>query len=164
VSPGPTSCYNKHMHNDNRLRIQAFIVLGFFALQFLVGMVLNFFVELPDSHPGAGGGDYISHSLQSLGWSLSGGGGLALTIHAYVGLSLCIGALVLFTRSLLAHSKWWSWMSGIAALFTIDAFLNGVDFASTGKDEASMAMAMAWLIAVALLVVALARRPKTSKT
>jgi hypothetical protein len=152
--------YNKRMQYDTKLRIQTFILLGFFALQFVAGMVLNFFVELPETHPGTTG-DYLTQVTQSVGWALSGAGGPALTIHVYLGLSLFIGALVLFIRSLRAHSKWWGWLTGFAALFTLDAFLNGADFASTGKDEASMAMAMAWLIAVAFLVVAIVRRPKT---
>ncbi|PXA65264.1 hypothetical protein CVS29_11400 [Arthrobacter psychrochitiniphilus] len=53
------------------------------------------------------------------------------------------------------------WPSGIAAVFTLAAFFNGLSFADYGEDFSSLIMASCWLIAVALVVFSLARtRPQ----
>ncbi|WP_146070353.1 hypothetical protein [Arthrobacter sp. GMC3] len=141
---------------SSRLRVHAVIVLWLFGLQFLAGMILNLFVELPTTHPGAGG-EYFSSSWKSLLWSMSDGGGWALLIHAWLAVLLFAGTLGLFLRSLPAGGRHWRWPSSIAALFTLGALFNGLSFADYGEDFSSMIMALCWLVAVALLVFALVR-------
>ncbi len=68
------------------VRRGAVVLIWAFALQFVIGMVLNLFVTLPDKHPGANGAEYFATSLTSLGWALSFGGGWALFTHAAIAL------------------------------------------------------------------------------
>jgi hypothetical protein len=149
---------------SSRLRVQTVFLLWIFGLQFLAGMILNLFVELPKTHPGAGG-EYFSSSWASLLWALGGGSGWALAVHTWLALLLFLGTLLLFLRSLVAGGQGWRWPSGIAALLTLGAVFNGLSFADYGEAFSSMIMASCWLVAVALLVFALIRaQPESAIT
>lgn len=125
-------------------------------------MTLNLFVTLPTIHPGAMGSDYFASAARGLWWALTNGGGIALTLHAYLALVLVLGCLALLVRGVAAHSKLWSWSGGVAALFTIGALFNGLSFVDYSHDFSSMIMASCWLAAVAVVVASLmldARQP-----
>lgn len=138
-------------------RPQAIALLIAFGVQFALGMLLNLFVQLPKTHPGSTGGEYFSRSFTSLGWALSGGGGPWLFVHAGLGLLLALATLALFIGCLARRVRGWRWLTGVAALFTVGAFFNGMSFVDYGEDFSSAIMAGCWLIAVTLLVVAVAR-------
>jgi hypothetical protein len=142
------------------VRRGAVVLIWAFALQFVIGMVLNLFVTLPDRHPGANGADYFATSLTSLGWALSFGGGWALFTHAVIALALCAGCLVLFLATLRASGRGWRWLTGIATLFAVGALFNGLSFVDYNHDFSSMIMAGCWLIAVGSLVAAVVRHPR----
>ena len=142
------------------LRTKAIGLLWFFALQFLLGMFLNFFVKIPDVHPGTTGEEYFSRSWTSLLWALSLEGGVALFIHALVGTILFIGSLAIFVYSLVLRAHRWRWPLGLAAFFTFTAFFNGMSFLDYGEDFSSAIMATAWLGAVASICFALVRRDR----
>lgn len=139
-------------------RPQAIALLIAFGVQFALGMLLNLFVELPKTHPGSSGDEYFSRSFTSLGWALSGGAGPALLAHAWLALLLALGALALFIRCLVGRVRGWRWLTGVAALFTVGAFFNGMSFVDYGEDFSSAIMAGCWLIAVTLLVTAVVRQ------
>ena len=144
------------MKNDN-VRPQAIGLLFGYGLQFLAGMLLNLFVTIPSKHPGSSGSNYFSRSSHSLIWALSGSGGWELAVHVYLGLLLVIGSLSLFIRAVALHNKRWSIAGGVAALFTLGAFFNGLSFIDFNKDFSSMIMATCWLVAVGALFVGIAR-------
>lgn len=132
------------------------VLLSLFGVQFLAGMTLNLFVELPQTHPGSSG-EYFSRSWASLLWSLGGGAGWALLVHAWLAVLLALGTVLLFLSSLTSGGRGWRWPSATAALFTVGALFNGLSFADYGEDYSSLIMASCWLVAVAILVFALAR-------
>ena len=138
-----------------QLRKLAAGLLVFYGIQFLAGMTLNLFVNLPKSHPGTTGSNYYSQSGHSLIWALSGGGGVALAIHVYIAIGLFFGSLALFIRSIVVEDRLWKWCGGIAAFFTLGALANGLSFVDFGKNVNSMAMATCWLVAVSALVIGL---------
>ncbi len=119
-----------------------------YVLQFLAGMILNLFVTLPAKHPGSVGSNYFARSWHSLVWSLSGGGGWQLATHAGIAVLLVLGSTALFVKALIWHDKTWSIYGGIAALFTLGAFFNGMSFVDFNKNISSMIMATCWLAAV----------------
>lgn len=135
-----------------KIRIHAQVLLIAYALQFLAGMLLNLFVKIPQSHPGDSGSDYFARSTHSLIWSLSGGGGWELAFHAYLAVGLVLGSISLFIKSMVAASKQWQIASGLAAIFTLGAFFNGLSFIDFNKNISSMIMAICWLVAVASLI------------
>jgi hypothetical protein len=139
------------------LRTHAKILLILFAVQFLAGMLLNLFVTLPKVHPGTSGDNYFTQSWASLVWTLSGGGGWALAVHASIAVALLIGTIALFVRTLSPRGRGWRWGSGIAALFTLGALFNGLSFADYNQDFSSMIMATCWLVAVTAVVIPLIR-------
>ena len=141
-------------------RRPAIVLLIAFGVQFALGMLLNLFVELPTTHPGSTGDEYFTRSFTSLGWALSGAAGPALLLHASLALLLALGTLALFIRCLVGRVRGWRWLTGIAALFTVGAFFNGMSFVDYGEDFSSAIMAGCWLIAVTLLVTAVVRRPR----
>jgi hypothetical protein len=139
----------------SKLPEQATGLLVGYALQFLVGMLLNLFVTLPAKHPGTAGHNYFGQSVHSLTWALSNGGGWELTAHVYLGLLLVLGSCSLFVRALFEHDRQWAIAGGVAALFTLGAAFNGLSFIDFNKDISSMIMATCWLVAVGALIVAL---------
>jgi hypothetical protein len=144
------------------LRRHAETVLIILAAQFLVGMLLNLFVTLPRAHPGSTGDNYFARSWASLLWLLSGDGGWTLLVHVSLAIVLVVATLALFVRSLSPRGRGWRWGSGIALVFTLGAFFNGLSFANYNEDISSMIMASCWLLAVIPVVVVLIRNRKAS--
>jgi hypothetical protein len=141
----------------SRLRAHAKILLILFAVQFLAGMLLNLFVTLPEVHPGITGSDYFAQSWASLVWTLSGGAGWTLAVHASIAVVLVIGTGALFVRVLTSRGRGWRWGSGIAFVLTLGAMFNGLSFADYNQDISSMIMATCWLIAVTGVIIPLIR-------
>lgn len=143
------------------LRRLAIALLIWYAVQFAVGMTVNLFVKLPPTHQGTTGGEYFGRSAASLLWALSGSGGLALLLHAWIALILVVGAVALFVQSLRSGGRGWRWAGGIAAFSTLGAMFNGMSFADYNEEFSSAIMAGCWLIAVAALVIPLVRTRTT---
>ena len=140
-----------------RLRIRSIGMLWLFGIQFLLGMFLNLWVQIPKTHPGTTGGEYFSRSFTSLVWALSFGGGVGLFIHAFVGAVLFVGSVGVFVNALVLGAKGWRWPLGLAAFFTFVAFFNGMSYLDYGEDFSSAIMATGWLGAVGCVTFALAR-------
>jgi hypothetical protein len=141
----------KATHADSRLRRQASGLLIGYALQFLAGMVLNLFVRVPSSHPGANDSAYFGGVLHGLWWALGGGGNWALATHAGLAVLLVLGSISLAVMSLLVGTRRWIVASTIAALTTIGALFNGLSFINYNHDVSSLIMAICWLLAVGSL-------------
>jgi hypothetical protein len=139
------------------LRSHTILLLWLFAIQFLAGMVLNLFTEIPKDHPGTIAGNYFAQSWASLLWALSGDAGWALFTHATIAIILFIGTLALFLRSLTPSGRGWRWGTGVAAFVTLGALFNGLSFLDFNQDFSSMIMASCWLVVVSILVLLLAR-------
>lgn len=143
------------MDYRHAIRKHATGLLVGYALQFLAGMSLNLFATIPNQHPGANGAEYFSSSGRGLIWALSGNGGIALAIHAYIALALVAGSVSLVVTGIRHHDRLWSWCGGTAAFFTIGAFFNGLSFIDYNHDFSSMIMATCWLLAVGALIYAM---------
>jgi hypothetical protein len=144
-----------------QLRRFAIILLWIYAAEFVLGMTLNLFVTLPDTHAGTSGSGYYSQSVASLLWALEGGGGVVLFLHALLGVLILIASLVLFIRSFGSVDRSWRWPSGVTLLFTFAALTNGLSFLDFGLDRSSAIMAGCWLVAIGALAFGLIRRRRT---
>jgi hypothetical protein len=151
------------MKNDD-VRPHAIGLLFGYGLQFLAGMLLNLFVTIPKKHPGSSGSNYFGQSSHSLIWTLSGGGGWELAVHVYLAILLVLGSLSFFVRAMILHDKSWAIAGGLAALFTLGAFFNGLSFVDFNKDVSSMIMATCWLVAVSSLTYGLLNAAGDAKT
>jgi hypothetical protein len=115
--------------------------------QYLLGMVVNFYVDLPASHPGAGASNYFSGAADGLAWLISNGPAWA-SAHAALGMALAasaLAAIVLARRSGTASRA----TSIVGALAVIGAGFNGTSFLNYGHDFSSLIMAGLWALALA---------------
>lgn len=116
--------------------------------QFLIGMLVNLFVTIPDSHPGSQPTEYFGGSFQSVLWALSSGLDL-LVAHVVLGLLLVIGSLALVVRSRALRRRRLTIAAALGFLFIVGAGFNGASFLDFNEDYSSMIMAT--LFAAALL-------------
>jgi hypothetical protein len=118
--------------------------MALLVLQFMVGMYLNFFVELPAQHPGTDGS-----YAPSIPWALSGGGGIALVLHVVLWIVLTTGALALLIRAV--RSKTRRYIIGCSAglFWIVLAGSGGLNFLNRGgSDGDSMGMAIGFILAL----------------
>jgi len=124
------------------------------VVQFLLGMVTNLFVKIPDEHPGAHAREYFSGVVAAIGWAIPHGPGW-VAAHVMLGLLLGVGAVagLVTTRrtGLRAHTV----LSAVGAFAIVGAGFNGASFVNYGADLSSLLMAALWAIALTSYVVAL---------
>jgi hypothetical protein len=116
--------------------------------QFLIGMLVNLFVTIPDGHPGSRPTEYFAGSFQSVAWAISSGPGL-LVAHVGLGLILGIGSLALIIRVRALGRRRLTVAAVLGFLFIVGAGFNGASFLDFNEDYSSMIMAT--LFAAALM-------------
>lgn len=118
-------------------------MLVLLVVQFTVGMYLNFYVQLPDNHPGTG-----DSYAPSIPWALAGNGSLALAIHVAVWILLTLGAIALVVRGIMSKRKAFIWGNSLGLLFILMAGSGGLTFLNRGGDDKeSFMMAIGFLLA-----------------
>jgi len=126
--------------NNAGLRRQSLGLLTMLSIQFILGMILNLFIDLPKN---ASIGTTLSH------------GGIVLALHIIIALGLLIGSIILIVRSSAARSKAWLITSIIGALGIFVALTNGLAFIFNDDDVTSFIMAMGFIVAAATYSTAL---------
>jgi len=115
--------------------------------QFLLGMGVNLFVNVPTDHPGSNPPEYFGGVAQSVTWAILHGPVL-LVLHSTFGLVLVLAAIGLFVRSVRSREKSVILTSGIGALSVVAAGFNGGSYLNYHEDFSSMIMASAFAVAV----------------
>lgn len=136
---------------QTKLRHQGIGLLNGLALQFILGMILNMFVNIPSKHPGQTG-NYFVRSGHSLSWAITLGGGVTLFLHVIIAIGLLLGSTAFIIRATIAHSKLWLWVSSIGFIGIITAFSHGLAFLDFNKDVDSFIMAMGYIVATVAYV------------
>jgi len=131
--------------DELRLRGQSLGLLSMLAIQFILGMILDLFVELPKQHAGTTGG-FFSRALHGFIWALSSGGGIVLTLHVLVAIGLLLGSIGLIIRSAVLGSKFWLSISIAGALGIFTALTNGLAFIGYSNDVNSFVMAIGFIV------------------
>lgn len=117
-------------------------------VQFLLGMWVNLFVDIPKDHPGANPPEYFSGVVTNVTWAILHGPSILLVLHAVLGLILVAGAIsfaVLAIRSGPRSLAIAGVAGGLAVLF---AGFNGGSFLNYHEDFSSMIMASFFAIAM----------------
>ena len=122
------------------------IILVLLAAQFLVGMLVNLFVQVPAVHPGANAPEYFSGVVQGVAWALLHAP-LWLLVHTIVGLLLFIAALVLIGFAIATRRKAWIIVSVVGLLGIMLGGFNGASFMNYGHDFSSLLMSIGFLLA-----------------
>jgi hypothetical protein len=86
-STSPAIVASTTKKTPSSLRTIDAILLILLAAQFLLGMLVNLFVQVPAVHPGANAPEYFTGVAQGVAWALFNAPWL-LWIHVVVGLSL----------------------------------------------------------------------------
>lgn len=133
--------------NDRLLRRLSLTMLILLLLQYIVGMVVNFWVVVPDQHPGAHPANYFVGAAQSVWWALSASG-LALASHAGLGAILGILSVVTLVYGALRRTRLWVTVTVLGWLGVFAAGFNGASFLNYGEDFSSMIMSVAFLVAL----------------
>jgi uncharacterized membrane protein YhaH (DUF805 family) len=128
--------------NTSKLRGQTLGLLTMLGIQFILGIVLNLFVKLPEN--------------ATLGSAIKHGGGVVLVLHILVAIGLLIGSLTLAFRSYAERSRSWIIASIIGALGVIAALTNGFAFVNNDNDVNSFVMALGFIVAASAYSTALA--------
>jgi len=129
------------------LRTLTLIILLLLAAQLLVGMLVNLYVVVPSSHPGANAPEYFSGVVQGVAWSLVHAP-LFLLLHAVVGLVLFFGALVILGLAIASRRRAWIISSIFGLLGIVLAGFNGASFLNYGLNFSSLLMSIGFLVAV----------------
>jgi hypothetical protein len=124
------------------------VMIFWLLVQFLLGMALNLFVDIPRNHPGANPPEYFSGVVQSVTWAMLHGPVL-LILHALLGLLLLIAAIVVFVQAVRSGPRSFAVATGIGALAILGAGLNGGSFLNYNEDFSSMIMAAFFAIGIA---------------
>jgi hypothetical protein len=140
--------------SQSRLRVLTVIILLLLAAQFLVGMLVNLYVQVPAAHPGANASEYFSGVAQGVAWALLHAP-LWLQVHSIVGLLLFIASIVLIAFAIAARRRAWIILSIIGLFGIMAAGFNGASFMNYGHDFSSLLMSLGSLLAAIPYVIGL---------
>lgn len=133
-----------HNTSYKQARIGLIVIQVLLVIQFIVGMYLNFYVQLPSSHPGIHGS-----YAPSIPWAIAGHAGIALTIHVVNWILLTVGAIALVVRGILSHREAFIVGNSLGLLFILMAGSGGLSFLNRGgQDKDSFMMALGFILAI----------------
>jgi hypothetical protein len=115
--------------------------------QFMLGMAVNLFVQIPLNHPGANPPEYFSGVAESVAWAILHGP-FWLLVHAVLGLLLVIFGLRLLIAAIRSHHRPTVISSVVGALAILAAGFNGGSYLNYHEDFSSMLMATFFAVAV----------------
>jgi hypothetical protein len=136
------------------VRRGAAILLFLMLVQFMLGMTVNLFVQIPSSHPGSNAANYFGGVVTVVPWAL-GNGNFWLRVHVAVGLVLLLGALLTLVRSTRAHGRWLT-VGILGFIGVLAAGFNSASFLIYHEDFSSMLMATGFTLAMGSYIAALA--------
>jgi hypothetical protein len=140
--------------SQSRLRAFTTIILILLAAQFLVGMLVNLFVQVPAVHPGSNAPEYFSGVVQGVAWALLHAP-LWLQVHSILGLLLFIASLILIGLAIAARLKAWIIISVIGLFGIMAGGFNGASFMNYGHDFSSLLMSIGFLLAAIPYIIGL---------
>lgn len=145
-STSPDIMASRIKKTPSSLRIIDAVLLILLAAQFLVGMLVNFFVQVPAVHPGANAPEYFSGVVQGVFWALFNAQ-WQLLIHVVVGLLLFLLSIVLLVLTIVARQGRWITVSVLGFIGIVAAGFNGASFLNYGHDFSSLLMSIGFLLA-----------------
>jgi hypothetical protein len=144
------------MEKEVRFRPTLAFAIGMLLIQYLLGLVVNLFVTIPENHPGARPSEYFGGVVQSVTWAILHGG-LWLTLHGAFGLVLLIGAIGTLVQAIRLGGGGRITWSAVGLFAVVSAGFNGGSFLNYNQDYSSMLMAIGWALAMTSYVVLLYR-------
>jgi hypothetical protein len=137
------------------MRLAAAAASAMLLAQFLLGMVVNLWVTIPDHHPGFRPAEYFSGSAQSVTWAIAQSGLIWLIVHAALGLVLVLLALALLVMAIAARRGSWIAVAGVGLLGVLGGGFNGASNLDYHEDFSSMLMSGGMALAMGSYLVGL---------
>ena len=137
------------------VRLLTVTVLLLLVAQFLAGMVVNLFVNIPKNHPGARPSEYFSGSLQSVNWALGSSGLPWLEGHAGIGVLLFLVAVALLLVAIRSGRRAHVIAASFGLAGIIGAGFNGASFLDFNENFSSMLMSGGFALALTAYVLGL---------
>ncbi len=116
------------------LRAHGILMVILLAVQYILGMINNFFVDFPQSDQPEVMWRYAASQASEIS-------------HIILGLLLLVSAIILVIRAIRAKSRNWIIVSVTGLIGIISAIYGGVTFIPSQNDQLSFVMAMAFIIA-----------------
>ena len=117
-------------------------------VQFLLGMWVNLFVDIPKDHQGANPPEYFSGVAVNVTWAILHGPSIFLVLHAVLGLILVAGSISFVVQAVGSGPRSLAIAAIVGAVAVLFAGLNGGSFLNYHEDFSSMIMASFFAIAV----------------
>jgi hypothetical protein len=117
------------------LRSQGLSMILALAVQYILGMVTNLFVQFPDT--------IVEGQLWEFAWTQ-----VSEAAHIILGLGLFIGGLMLLIRSVSYKNRTWTVAASIGLAGILTAIYSGVRFIPTQNDPYSLVMSIAFIVAL----------------
>lgn len=143
---GTTYRANATKTTPSLIRMITVSVLLLLAIEYLIGMVVNLYVQIPSAHPGAGAAEYFSGAVQGVAWGLVQGP-WALVIHVIIGLLLGLASFILIGLAIASRQRLWIISSLLGWIGIVGAGFNGASFLNYGHDFSSLLMSIGFLLA-----------------
>jgi heme/copper-type cytochrome/quinol oxidase subunit 3 len=131
-----------------RFRGLALVMSAVLLGQFFVGMVVNLYVVVPRSHPGAKASNYFSGVVNGVAWAIAHAP-WSLAVHAALGLLLVLGSFGVIALAARYHSRGQLVLAILAAAFVLGAGFNGASFLDYGHAVSSLVMSGCFALALA---------------
>ena len=122
------------------------IMLVLLAAQFLDGMIVNLYVQVPSAHPGADAADYFLGVVQGVVWAL-GHSTWSLVFHVALGLLLVLASFFVIGLAIAARKRTPLLLSLLGWIGVVGAGFNGASFLNYGHDFSSLLMSIGFLLA-----------------
>ena len=135
------------------LRLLTALTLLLLAVQFLIGVVVNLYVQVPD-HPGTNAPDYFGGVVQGVAWALAHGA-WSLQLHAVIGILLFLASLLLIGYAIAARRRAWIVIAVIGWSGITGAGFNGASFLNYGENFSSLLMSVGFFLAMTSYVIGL---------
>lgn len=135
---------SKAQKNEIIIQRGMVFIMALLVIQFIVGMYLNFYTDLPKVHPGTSGS-----YAPSIPWAIAGHAGIALAIHVTNWILLTIGSIALVIRSIISHRKALIVGTTLGLLAILMAGSGGLTFLNRGgQNSESFTMAIGFILAI----------------
>jgi hypothetical protein len=123
------------------------LLLLLLALQFTIGMVVNLWVTLPASHPGANASNYFAGVVQGDAWALVTND-WSVQLHVIGGILIFVGAILLLVAAILRREALWIWVASLGLVGVMAAGFNGASFLNYGHNFSSLLMSAGFVVAL----------------
>ncbi len=117
------------------------------VVQFLLGMVVNLFVTIPDHHPGSHAKNFFAGVASGITWAVSQES-FWLILHILFGFVLIIASFVNIVLASQIGRKIYTVLATLGAFAILGAAFNGISFINYGENFSSMIMAGLFALAL----------------